>query len=310
VLVTSEHPIDVFASSSSLVLSDGTMALVSAVDWSRLSAWSWHKQTNGYVIRKERIGTRSRSAERSGVKQKWRTVLLHREIMGAQRGEEVDHINRDRLDNRRSNLRLVTHKENCQNRDNRYYPKRRDWPTATQPYGTNRGGADKNDPRGWSRNGKPRPSLEGAARSWPTARVWDATKENRQIREDSQNGLTAVVLAGPPAPESRSTGGSRRDSWQTPTVTDGEGRPYTYPNGDHSVPFLTLLGQANKGPHQNAGALNPDWVSCLMGFPVDWLHGIDAPGSRPSATPSCAKSSTRSEKPSTKSRGKRGRDSS
>ena len=169
VLVTSEHPIDVFASSSSLVLSDGTMALVSAVDWSRLSAWSWHKQTNGYVIRKERIGTRSRSAERSGVKQKWRTVLLHREIMGAQRGEEVDHINRDRLDNRRSNLRLVTHKENCQNRDNRYYPKRRDWPTATQPYGTNRGGADKNDPRGWSRNGKPRPSLEGAARSWPTA---------------------------------------------------------------------------------------------------------------------------------------------
>ena len=33
-------------------------------------------------------------------------------------------------------------------------------------------------------------------------------------------------------------------NWQTPTVLDGEGRPYTYPNGNHDQPFLTLLGQA------------------------------------------------------------------
>jgi len=33
---------------------------------------------------------------------------------------EVDHINRDKCDCRRSNLRIVTHQENCQNRGGRY----------------------------------------------------------------------------------------------------------------------------------------------------------------------------------------------
>lgn len=46
-----------------------------------------------------------------------RTVLLHREIAGLVPGDgrEVDHLNRDRLDNRRVNLRVVTHAENQQN---------------------------------------------------------------------------------------------------------------------------------------------------------------------------------------------------
>ena len=39
---------------------------------------------------------------------------LHRYIMGLQKGDSrtVDHINFDRLDNRRSNLRVCTHAEN------------------------------------------------------------------------------------------------------------------------------------------------------------------------------------------------------
>jgi len=41
---------------------------------------------------------------------------MHREIMGAKRGEIVDHINGDTLDNRRCNLRIVTARENCNNR--------------------------------------------------------------------------------------------------------------------------------------------------------------------------------------------------
>ena len=51
----------------------------------------------------------------------YKTVYLHRLILSDMlgrrlvRGEEVDHINGDRLDCRRENLRLATKAQNCQN---------------------------------------------------------------------------------------------------------------------------------------------------------------------------------------------------
>lgn len=69
-----------------------------------LERWKWTPDESGYAHRK---GDGNRK------------VYLHRQIAGAQPGEVVDHINRDRRDCRRSNLRLVTQAENIWNKAGR-----------------------------------------------------------------------------------------------------------------------------------------------------------------------------------------------
>lgn len=86
---------------------DGTVTrftIVDAADVARISQWTW-RFGSGYARRGARINGR------------FRTIRLHREILGMADDDtrEVDHINRDTLDNRRSNMRIVTHRENGQN---------------------------------------------------------------------------------------------------------------------------------------------------------------------------------------------------
>lgn len=71
---------------------------------------SWFLSDTGYAMRRPTLDDGSKI-----------TVRLHRLVIGAKEGEIVDHKNRNRLDNRRSNLRIVTQKENALNQKSRGY---------------------------------------------------------------------------------------------------------------------------------------------------------------------------------------------
>lgn len=87
---------------------NGPMAatLVDAADAEWLSTWRWHSNTDGYASRCERVSGKVHGTN------------MARAILGLVKGDprHVDHINRDKLDNRRANLRAVEQRLNQQNR--------------------------------------------------------------------------------------------------------------------------------------------------------------------------------------------------
>ena len=85
-------------------VTQGKVAIVDNQDYAALSKYFWHLNT-GYAMR---------WLPRKNGKQIH--VLMHRVIMKPPQGVEVDHINQDRLDNRRSNLRLCGRPQNMMNR--------------------------------------------------------------------------------------------------------------------------------------------------------------------------------------------------
>lgn len=80
-------------------------AIIDTADAEWAGRWRWVLTAQGYA---------SRAIERLGHKT---SLPMHRELLGLVPGDglEGDHINRDRLDNRRSNLRIVTRQGNGQN---------------------------------------------------------------------------------------------------------------------------------------------------------------------------------------------------
>lgn len=80
-------------------LTKGLVAIVDDADYEILDSIKWHAagSKKNYAINKL-VGP------------------MHRLLLKAKDGMEVDHIDGNSLNNQRSNLRLCTHKQNCQNK--------------------------------------------------------------------------------------------------------------------------------------------------------------------------------------------------
>jgi hypothetical protein len=84
-------------------LTRGKVALVDDEDFDYLNQFNWYCTINNYACR---------SIRKSGR----RIVRMHRVITNPPDGFEVDHINMNKLDNRRENLRICNRSQNQSNR--------------------------------------------------------------------------------------------------------------------------------------------------------------------------------------------------
>lgn len=113
---------------------------------------------------------------------------------------------------------------------------------------------------------------------WPTPAAQDAKNSAlppSQMNRDSVPGAL-MRLAGPPDPESPSTGGKSRD-WHAITSHERTHTPRQTNAIKGGVPFANQVAEEERVK----GSLNPRWVLQLMGFPPDWLDGVNPDGDGP-----------------------------
>lgn len=84
-------------------LTQGKVALIDAADADDILQYKWC-YTGRYAAR---ALPRNRKPKKH--------ISMHQQLMKPPPGFEVDHINRNGLDNRRSNMRVVTHAQNAKN---------------------------------------------------------------------------------------------------------------------------------------------------------------------------------------------------
>lgn len=81
----------------------GKSAIVDDEDFEWLNQSKWYLSPRGY------------SCSKTGGRKNQKTIYMHKLISGSSIGLKVDHINGNKLDNRRENLRICTHAENIRN---------------------------------------------------------------------------------------------------------------------------------------------------------------------------------------------------
>jgi len=93
-------------------LTEGHVALVDEADYEAVAAYRWR----ALIRPTSRTVYAQRVTSSDGKKS---TLLLHRFLVKAPKGLEVDHIDGNGLNNTRANLRVGTHAENMRNRRRR-----------------------------------------------------------------------------------------------------------------------------------------------------------------------------------------------
>lgn len=86
--------------------------LIDIEDINKIKEHKWHKEGRGYV----------------STKIKGKSVKLHQFLLGKKDGLVIDHINGNKLDNKKGNLRHITHRQNTWNNKKAkgyYFEKRR-----------------------------------------------------------------------------------------------------------------------------------------------------------------------------------------
>lgn len=82
-------------------LTRGRFAIVDDEDYNRIASFKWHYMNTGYAATTYDQG---------------RKTYLHRFVIKAKDGEQVDHVNMDKLDCRKENLRTCSNQQNSANK--------------------------------------------------------------------------------------------------------------------------------------------------------------------------------------------------
>ena len=89
-------------------LTKGQIAVIDSDDASIVSNYCWAAHKGRYCWY-----ARARRPKHEGLS---KYILMHRLILGEEKGKFVDHANKDGLDNRRKNIRWASPRQNAQNR--------------------------------------------------------------------------------------------------------------------------------------------------------------------------------------------------
>ena len=93
-------------------ITGGSVMIDDEFDW--LMDFRWHLTKQGYAVH----FVNKRDSDFWGLAPR-KAVYMHRVVTGAGDSEVVDHVNHNKTDNRRDNLRSCSQKENLQNQQSR-----------------------------------------------------------------------------------------------------------------------------------------------------------------------------------------------